>query len=584
MNVPNMNNVPTEPQWPVPEPLNPQPRVAPFPVQVLPGPLPDFLESVCGSVQVPADMVGPAMLGALATAVQGRYRLLRRNGGAEQVNLYTLVTGKPGTRKSPVEKLATGPLRELEQQLREESRDEVNYRKRERDLLEERVKNLKAKAKTGKAEAEEEYRQEAKKLDDYTVPALPRLITGEVTPERLPDIAAENGNAVAVIASEGGVLDTFLGRYSNGNPNLDMLTAGYSGDSITIDRKGREPVYTDGLAVTVLLFLQPSVLANLFGALGVGTQGLMERFLIAVPEEVTGKVETDTRVPQKVMNAYSQLLQDIGRHCRSMEERADLHLSPEAWEEFCKFSNRLYKVTEPGGAWDLDPFLKGWGSKLAGTTLRLAGLLHIANEIHHRGNVRPEVPLNAMRGGITLANFYTGHMKKALKVSEGATDQVLAERALNAIKRHKMTTANPTAVIRKSGLKGEEARKALAVLEEYGYLVEEEQEGRRGRSTTNYAVNPCVHEKQTPSDSTDLLINSRKPREQAERGGSVPSDKQVINSALITPPPQPEPEGERTPPQQALATQPADNEEPATELPEQGDMLALLRQEEGAGS
>lgn len=479
--------------WREPEPLNTSSKVPSFPTDALPTRLGEFLKAVSAYIQVKDEMTGPAILGALSTAVQGRFIACRRNGSKEQVNLYTLIVSEPGTRKSPVEKAVTQPLRDLEAELQEEAHVVVNRARRDRDLLERQVQTLLDKAKNGNAESEAEYRAASERLDNTPVPTMPRLITGEITPERVPDLASTNGQALAIAAAEGGVLGTFLGRYNGGTPNVDMLTAGYSGDAITIDRKGRDPVPTQGLALTLLIFLQPASLRDLFIKLGEGTQGVSERFLISVPSEVIGKRETDQRMPKELTDWYSQHLKAIATYCRKMTERVELQLSDEAAERFRVFQDSIYPMTETGGAWSFDPLMKGWGAKLGGTTLRIAALLHVSHEIEKHGRVSSEISDEAMSAAEQIAVYYAEQHKRVARIRKGKTELDDAERVLAVIKQNARATVTARDIMRSSSLKvSHDALEVLRVLEEHGYLAEIEQPRRPGRKSPVFAVNPRV--------------------------------------------------------------------------------------------
>lgn len=492
--------------WKEPKPLQVREHISDFPLHALTTPLAEFVKAVRTSVQAPNEMTGPAVLGALAAAIQARYEVHRRSGGVEQANLYTLIVGDPGTRKSAVQKLATEPLSDLEKQLRQEAAPEVQAHKRRIDMMERQVSALLEKAKNQDPEAEAEYEEAARKLDSMPRREMPQLITSEITPEAIPDLIAGNGQAIALIAAEGDVLGTFLGRYS-GAQNLTMLTAGYSGDNIVINRKNKEPVSTEGIALNILLFLQPSVLNDLVKALGEGTQGVIERFLIAMPREVIGKKETDIVIPPEVLSRYSRHIQAVARHCRDLSQRVALTLSDEAWETFRPFSDNITAMTETG-EWSEDDYLKGMGNKFAGTTLRLAAVLHVSHELAQTGQVSREISGDAMRNAQALAGFYAGQLQRVLGVTRGKTDMDYAEKALAAIRRHHLTTVNARELARRSSIKSkDEGEEALLILEDHGYIAEIQTPGRPGRKAPTYVVSPLVVDRQTPRDLENPVTN-----------------------------------------------------------------------------
>jgi len=57
---------------------------------------------------------------------------------------------------------------------------------------------------------------------------------------------AAHGGHIAIMSPEGGVFDTFAGRYSSGVPNLDTLLKGWSAEPVRVDRRGARQ-HHDGL-------------------------------------------------------------------------------------------------------------------------------------------------------------------------------------------------------------------------------------------------------------------------------------------------------------------------------------------------
>ena len=69
----------------------------------------------------------------------------------------------------------------------------------------------------------------------------------------------QNHECMAIISTEGGVFDMISGRYDR-KPNMDIYLKGYSGDSLNVDRKGRESEHIDHPTLTMALTIQPTIL------------------------------------------------------------------------------------------------------------------------------------------------------------------------------------------------------------------------------------------------------------------------------------------------------------------------------------
>ena len=85
----------------------------------------------------------------------------------------------------------------------------------------------------------------------------------DITPEKLGQTLAENGERLAIVSDEGGVFDIMAGRYSNGVPNLDVYLQSHAGGAVRVDRGNRPPVMMNHPALTIALSPQPDVLRGL---------------------------------------------------------------------------------------------------------------------------------------------------------------------------------------------------------------------------------------------------------------------------------------------------------------------------------
>jgi hypothetical protein len=89
-----------------------------------------------------------------------------------------------------------------------------------------------------------------------------KLYVDDITTEKLTSVLADNNGRAAILSTEGGIFDTLAGAYSK-TVNIDVMLKGYSGDSIRVDRIGRNSESIMNPALTVLLMVQPSVLSGL---------------------------------------------------------------------------------------------------------------------------------------------------------------------------------------------------------------------------------------------------------------------------------------------------------------------------------
>jgi Protein of unknown function (DUF3987) len=298
-----------------PTPLSRVPAPPPFPTQALGGWASDMVEAVAEATQTDPGMAGTLLLGALAAAAGGHAEVEVRTGWREPVNLYVVAAAAAGTRKSAVFRALMDPLRAAERTLMDTIGPSLLEATVQRDAA--RLAAEKASRRAGAADPAQRDERLADAItaqaftDAITVPAVPRLLADDITPEAMISLLAEQGGRLAVISAEGGLFDVLAGRYSK-TPNLDAVLKGHAGDTLRVDRKGRPPEYVERPALTLALAVQPAVLEAV-GAIGefVG-RGLLARFLYALPPSTVGrrKVGADP-VPAEVAACYAERLEGM---------------------------------------------------------------------------------------------------------------------------------------------------------------------------------------------------------------------------------------------------------------------------------
>jgi replicative DNA helicase len=393
-----------------PVPLSARRLLPPFPVDVLPGWVADVVAGVAEFTQTPPDLAGCLALACLATAAGGRAVVEVRPGWREPVNLFTVVALPPGSRKSAVFAAMTAPLLAAERALQENSAPH-----RARLDVEARAARAHA-AELGRI-AENSYTTEhaakaiadagaaAEAADQLTVPAPPRLVADDITPEAAASLLADQGGRLAVLSAEGGIFATLAGRYS-GAPNLEVFLKGHAGDHLVVDRKGRPSEYVQHPALTLGLAVQPEVLTDIAAMPGFRGRGLLARILYALPTSSVGRRRIGTLPPDEpVIAAYVQNLRSLVLTLADWTDPAVIPLTPAANDAILHLEETIEPRLHPDRG-DLAP-ITDWAAKHVGTTIRLAGLLHLAS--HHRdGRARPITPAT-ITAASQLGHYYLGH-------------------------------------------------------------------------------------------------------------------------------------------------------------------------------
>ncbi len=488
--------------WPPPVRFD-TPELPDIDFATLPAPLGPFCGAVAEALQVPPELVLVNALACFAVAGQRKFKVLVRSDYMEPVNIYAVAALPPGERKSATVAACKAPLVQWEIQAQEETREDIRNKLSERKTLERAIEAQRARAGGAKtAEARREIMDEIKALEAELpeVPAPPRLLIDDVTPEAIPAIMERQQERAGILEAEGGLFDSLAGRYSKGIPNLDAVLKLWSGEPVHVDRKGGQPIVLHDPALTICLSPQPDIIRSLAEKPGFRGRGLVGRFLFLLPRSRVGSREVEPRpIPQDIQERYAAKLRQllalpwaVGSDGKPTSYL--LRLAPEAYTTWLDFHRATEAALRPGGELEL---MADWGGKLHGEAIRLAGLLHLAE--HDAPHLRP-IGLCTMRQALDLATVFSEHAKVAFALMGADPDLECAKHILAWIRNRRIESFQAREAFEK--VKGryhkmDMVRAGLNVLEERAYIfaaeVQAREPGRAGRSPSpGYVVNPLL--------------------------------------------------------------------------------------------
>lgn len=464
-----------------------------FPLDALPSSFKEYIKNVSDNLATPIEMGVLSELAIVSACLQGKVFIQVKEDYRESINLYVLVIAEPGERKSPLLKLLSAPLYEHEK----------NINKGRKMLMREeemKLKELKRKQvlyeDEGQYESVLKLQSEIDELSENKTKFL-RLTVDDFTIEALTTLLSENDGRISVISSEGGMFNNITGRYSN-KASFETLLKAYSGDTIRVDRKGRDSELIENALLTILVMAQQSVLQGIMCDGDLRGQGFLGRFLYCIPISPIGKREYDTSpLNHDVLNEFKGTLVRL----LNMEGENLLTLSNGAKTVCRDFFNWL----EPQLVSSLDE-IRDWASKLHGTTIRIAGILHC---IENNGLGDSIITTDTMRNACKIAIYCIEHAKMAFSIM-GASESVLKAKyvlcKLESITVNEITKRDVFQICRgKFFKKSEDINETLDLLELHGYIRTKETEcintvGRK--PSVIYELNPShfvhsVHSVQT---------------------------------------------------------------------------------------
>jgi len=201
--------------------------------------------------------------------------------------VWTATFLEPGNRKTAVLILTTKPLITWEAAKREEEKPRIKQIESERKSQEERIKRLRKQYGNAPYEELDEIQHEILKIEDEMepIPVYPKVWVDDVTPEHFGTLLGRHDGWMAIISSEGGIIEIIAGRYNGGIPNLDVFLKSHAGDPVRVDRGSRDPVDIPTPASTFGLSPQPDELKGMAEKKGFRGRGLLGRFLYFLPKD-----------------------------------------------------------------------------------------------------------------------------------------------------------------------------------------------------------------------------------------------------------------------------------------------------------
>lgn len=341
-----------------------------IPADILPSWACKMVEAVASDTQTSTAASVLLSLSVVAACVQRRFEvaLYGDDSYLEPLSLWTLTALPSGSRKSPILRALSDPLQRWEKLMADRLHSDIVITTATRSFAKKRIERLEVKAgSTDDSELLSNIRNEIKAeieaMPDEQRP--PRLVTGDVTPERLQELLTEHHEAMTLLSDEGGIFQVMVGLYSGGQAVLDTFLQAYSGGSIRVDRKSRT-AHLDRPALSFGLAIQPAILQSVASNKQFHDSGLLARFLFCIPRNTVGSRDVRARnpIPVDVSTTWRNQLYALLEGAEAPPgDPVILPFAPEARECWLDFAQKI--ENELVGTGKLGQMTE-WGAKLAG--------------------------------------------------------------------------------------------------------------------------------------------------------------------------------------------------------------------------
>lgn len=406
------------------------PPGAPYPVEAL-GPLRAAVEAAQGMTQAPFGLAAQSALAVASLAVQG-FANVETLGGAAPLSLFCLTVAVSGERKSKTDGHLMAGATQYEESLQDQYAVDMVEWQNERELWEGKRRRLLKEATEGK----DKMKATGAEADLRTLgpcppaPLQPFLTVQEPTFEGVVKLLLSGRPSIGLFSDEGG---SFVGGHAMNADNRAKTVAGLSKlwDGAALDRvrAGDGAVKVPGRRLAVHLMIQPVLALPLLADQIASGQGFLARFLITEPPSTIGTRlrRSDDEADKAILATFAAKLTGI---LKAPMPTADnnpqkllprhLPLSHRARELLWQFYAKAEAAQANGGEME---HVRAYASKSAEQAARIAGVLTLWADLD-----APEVTLQAMAWGVTLAQFYLSEAQRLAEAGMVSEETAKAER------------------------------------------------------------------------------------------------------------------------------------------------------------
>jgi hypothetical protein len=349
-------------QEPIP-PTVPEPPM-PFPLQVLPTALRDFVTAAASALPCPPDFLAVPLLAVLGAAI-GTTRVVEiKPGWQESARLWTAVISDPGSKKSPALDMTVRPLYAIQHDFAEQYT--VAKRDYEAELATYEVELAAWKAK--------KTRTADDKPPKPDVPPFLQICSTDATVEALATVLEQNPRGVLFIRDELTAWVRAMNQYKGGKgADRQHWLSFWNGSPVIVNRKNRR----DALVllnpfVGVVGCLPPDVLEELADERG-REDGFVHRILFASPPSHS-PTWTEAHLDPEVQQAYETVIRDLV----ALADFRVLRMTVRARKTWTEWITEHYARSSDA---ELSPALRGPWAKLEGMCARLALILQLAQHV-----------------------------------------------------------------------------------------------------------------------------------------------------------------------------------------------------------
>ena len=378
------------------------------PAQALSGMAAHYAYGVANELGVDPDLVACAMLSAVSASSLNRIEAaISKNYNVPSV-LWLLVGAQSGAGKTPVFRRVHGVLEHVVHECMEIPHEEKRKRELRREILNQRLKELRRRAGKSASGNREDVHAEMLdcqlEYDALKIPVSP-LVDRVSVHAFVEEMAARDG-AMAALGAEGALLAEW---YNVGTESLQPIMKSWSGEPVSYTSKKRGSFSVDRPSLHIGVGWQVTearkiLLSRRFRPLGLGARFLYYEVL---PYVSTDAVVSSWIVPDKVENWWKSQLQVCCSYSSGLGSGKIMQLDmTEDAKHYLKCCKEQW-VAMRSGFQGCEDFM----SKAESHAVRLAIALHC---LHTDIRIEKTIDAELIRRACSLVNFFLDQLARVM--------------------------------------------------------------------------------------------------------------------------------------------------------------------------
>lgn len=493
------------PVWPEPTPLpDALPPVAGFVSELLPVAMRGWVADIAHRMQCPPDFPAVGALVAISSLIGARVVVAPKERDDWRVvpNLWGLIVGRPGVKKSPALSEALKPLHVLESNEREKWQAAHDAWDLDCKVAELATKNKEKEAGNVAAKDPKRARELLTPVATPAEPLARRYVVNDTTVEKLGELLEQNPWGIMSYRDEIHGMLCNMDKQGQEGARAFYLQAYDGNQGYTVDRIGRGTHHIPRVCLAMLGGIQPGKIQSYVReavAGGAGDDGLLQRFGLVVWPDINREWERadqwpDSSAKQEAWDVFERLNQ---LQPATDDDPQEWRFSPEAQALYWEWADPF--ELEIRGE-ELHPALISHLSKYRKLVPALA-LIFALVDTPDSNNL---IHACELRRALAWCDYLRTHAER-IYAAAVIPETAGAKQLLDKIKAGKLCDGDgvlldaftPRLVATKhwTGLgKPDEVRKASDLLVDYGWLVREilPTGPTGGRPSERYLINPVL--------------------------------------------------------------------------------------------